>query len=167
MGRIWTFGVSLVGHSRHIGRAGGGVAGSLSRPSGIRAGRGQVGPRRLADPLRNPARRARRAMRAVPERHRRGSRQRRPDGAGAQDRRSEIPPDAYSGAARRAAAGRARPEDRQCGRRPRRLRALPAARLLCRSRDGRERCSSNCAPAPPRRSLFSRRRRKASAFRSA
>ena len=79
-----------------------------------------------------------RAMRADPERDGRGPAQCRPDRHRPEDRRPEEPADAGDRAARRAAAVRPRPQDRQRRRRPGRLRALPAERLRRRGRHGRQ-----------------------------
>ncbi len=72
---------------------------------------------------------------------------------------------ARAGAARRTAALRPRPQDRQCRHRPRGVRALPAERLRRRGRDGRQPGQPSCAPAPRRPSSSSRRPKKASASR--
>ena len=129
-------GCSQSGLWRHRGPRRGGSCGMECRCGcpGAGAGHGEIGSRRLAGPLRHPAGRAGRAMRPDPERDRRGPPECRPDRHRAEDRRPEEPADARARAARRAAAVRARAEDRQDRRRPRRLRALPAERLRRRGR---------------------------------
>ena len=116
------------GVSRLRAAAAGACRLSLAAGGRSGAGRGQVGAWRLADPLRHAARRAGRAMRADPERDRRGPRQCRPHRDRAEDRRPEEPADAGARAARRAAAVRA-----SASRSTMPMSAAPASCAACRT----------------------------------